>query len=132
VLIRNLVSVRTIKDENQIDCPAGLYTQHKRNGVPPRNETKAVDMGKPSWVTPDPLEVEDRPRTAGISASDQYFATPAPFCASHSEGSLNTPQYVSPLALFSCKATGPDSERVCAAAVSDRNPQHGGGNHDGQ
>jgi len=38
--------------------PAGPYTQHKRDGVPPRNETKAVAM---DLVTPDPLEVEDWP-----------------------------------------------------------------------
>ena len=37
---------------------AGPYTQHKRDGVLPRNETKAVAMG---LVTPDSLEVEDRP-----------------------------------------------------------------------
>ena len=42
---------------NNVRGQTGQYTQHKRDGVPPRNETKAPW----SLVTPDPLEVEDRP-----------------------------------------------------------------------
>ena len=42
---------------NNVRGQADPYTQHKRDGVPPWKETKAVAK----LVTPDPLEAEDRP-----------------------------------------------------------------------
>ena len=51
---KNRLHVNNVRVRGQ----AGPYTQHKCDGVPPRNETTAVAM----LVTSDPLEVGDRPR----------------------------------------------------------------------